>query len=99
MKKELRRKLMQLIYSLGLREVYGNGEDVSSEVNQAFEMLFILTDEETINQLTSMWEKRNDGLNNIVWAPSGNELNEALLFRLMKFEKEATTVLTERKYI
>ncbi len=99
MKKELRKELMLLLYSLGLREVYGNGEDVSKEINHIFKMLLLLTDKETAGKIVNMWETRNDGLEDIVWAPDSNEFYDAKMYRLMKFDREARFLLIEKKLI
>ena len=99
MKKELRKELLQLLYSLGLREVYGNGEDISAEIAYVFNMIKLLTDKETAKEIVSMWETRNDGLEEIVWAPASNEFYDAKMYRLMKFDREVRCLLSEKKYI
>lgn len=86
MKKELRKKIMYLIYELELMNI--GGIDVEKQLNEAFEMLQILLDKETFAAIWDMWKNRASAAD-----------KENLTLGLMKFDREARFLLIGKKLI
>lgn len=90
MKKELRKRIISLIVELEAQYVQGAAA-LELQINELFQMLYILTDEETFALVRDVWNKRYEGL-------SESEVDKKV-YRVMQFQREVAAVLTERKYI
>lgn len=89
MKKELRKRIVSLIVELEAQNVQGVALEL--QINELFQMLYILIDEETFAIVKEVWNKRYEGL-------SESEIDKKV-YRIMKFQREIAAVLTERKLI
>ncbi len=89
MKKELRKRIISLIVELEAQNVQGAALEL--QINELFQMLYILTDEETFATVRYIWDKRYEDV-------SDTE-EDSKIYRIMKFQREIAAVLTERKYI
>ena len=86
MKKELRKQIMYLIYDLEKLSI--SGVDVEKPLQEAFEMLQILIDEETFAAIQDMWSNRASAAD-----------KDSLTIGLMQFDREARFLLIDKKYI
>lgn len=87
MKKELRNRLLYLIYELEQKNI--SGVSAQEELKQVFEMLQILVDENTFAAIEELWRNRYEG----------EPTFESLTLGLMKFDREVRFLLIEKKYI
>lgn len=86
MKKELRKKILYLIYELEQLRI--NGADTDRAITDAFEMLEILIDEQTYAAVLDMWMNR---------AAAADV--DSLTLGIMKFDREARLLLIEKKFL
>ena len=86
MKKEIRRKLLFLIYELERKNI--DGIDMTVALTEVFEMLHMLMDEKTFAIVTDMWKNRSEGAD-----------KDSMTIGLMKFDREVRFLLIEKKYI
>lgn len=86
MKKILRKKILFLIYDLEQLSI--SGVDTKKPLQEAFEMLQILVDEETFAAIEDMWRNRATAAD-----------RDSLILGLMKFDREVRFLLIDKKYI
>jgi len=87
MKKELRKKLLYLIYELEKKNIEGAG--AQKELKVAFEMLEILLKEDIFAKIEELWKSRFEG------APT----KENLTIGLMSFDRQVRFLLIEENLI
>ncbi len=90
MKKELRKKIVSLIVELEAQNVQC-GRALELQVNELFQMLYILIDEDTFALVREIWDNRYEGI-------SEEEVDKQI-YKLMQFDREIKGVLAEKKYI
>ena len=86
MKKNLRKKILFLIYDLEKLSIAGI--DVESPMKEAFEMLQELLDEKTCVAIEAMWENRCSATD-----------KDNLTLGLMRFDREVRLLLIDKKLI
>lgn len=87
MKKELRKKLLYLIYELEKKNIEGEG--AQKELKLAFEMLELLLKEDIFAKIEELWNSRFEG------APT----KENLTIGLMNFDRQVRFLLIEENLI
>ena len=86
MKKELRKKILYLIYELELLSI--DGADTEKAMEEAFSMLQILTNEEVYAEVVDMWQHRASAAD-----------KDSLTIGLMQFDRDVRFLLIEKKFI
>lgn len=89
MKKELRKRIVSLIVELEAQNIQC-GRVLELQVNELFQMLYILIDEDTFALVREIWDNRYEGIPEEV---------DKQIYKLMQFDREIKGVLAERKYI
>ena len=89
MKKELRKRIVSLIVELEAQNIQC-GRALELQVNELFQMLYILIDEDTFALVREIWDNRYEGIQDEV---------DKQIYKIMQFDREIKGVLAERKYI
>ena len=89
MKKELRKRIVSLIVELEAQNIQC-GRALELQVNELFQMLYILIDEDTFALVREIWDNRYEGISEEV---------DKQIYKIMQFDREIKGVLAERKYI